>query len=308
MGFATTALSVASLLLLAIPGFVLIKTKLVKSEAISILVVVLLYVCQPFITMNAFLSKEFETNLLTNMGIVILVAILTQILFLFMSKIIFRCDKNKLRGNAYSFASALGNVGFMGIPVISVLLPNNAEALLYVAIYMTVFNIISWTLGVYVLTEEKKYISIKKAIINPPIIAMIIALPFFFTNFHLPEFIMQPIGFFADMNTPIAMLILGMRFANIKFKELISGWGVYLSSFIKLAITPIAVYLIMMPFKISLTLRTVIVIISAMPSANMVLMMAERFDGDSVAATKAVLHSTILSIITIPLIMMLPLG
>lgn len=308
MNFATAALSVVSLLLLAVPGFVLIKTKLIKTTIIPALVTILLYINQPFITIYALISKPYDNSMLVGMGIVILVAFATQLLVMGLAKLVFFKDPNKPRGNAYTFASSLGNVGFMGIPVVSVLMPGNAEALLYVALYMTTFNILSWTIGVYVLTGDKKFISVKKAIINPPIIALIIALPLFFLNVKVPDALMMPIKFLADMNTPLAMIVLGMRFAEVKFKELFVGLGMYGVSFVKLIFTPLLVYGVLYAIPMSYTVKLVLIIISAMPSANMVLMMAEKFDGDCVAAVKAVMNTTILSMLTIPLMMLLPVA
>lgn len=308
MDFSTTALSVLSLCLMALPGFILIKLKMLKAEYIAVLAIVLLYVNQPFITLNAFLSKTYEQSLLANMGIVLAFGVFSQIIVLFIAKIIFTLDKkNRPRANAYAYASAIGNAGFMGIPVVAVLLPNNAEAILYVSIFLVSFNLVCWTLGVYVLTGDKKYISLKKAILNPPIIAMIIALPIFFLKVKMPSFLMQPINFIAEMNTPLAMIILGMRFATIRFRELFLGIGMYVSSFIKLIFTPLLVYVCMLPFNLSTTLTQVLLILSAMPAANMVLIMAEKFEGDTTSATKAVLNSTFLCIITVPLILLLPI-
>lgn len=307
MDFLTTISSVGALFLLAVPGFILAKIKLIKPEHIGVLVCVLLYVNQPFIMIDAFITKTYENSLLVNIGIVFLVGVISQIFIMFLGKLIFRADNNRLRGNAYSYASAIGNVGFMGIPVVSVLLPENAEAILYVSVFLMSFNLVAWTIGIYALTGNKKDISIKKALLNPPIIAMIVALPIFFLRVKLPSFLTLPISYLAMMNTPLAMIILGAKFAWIRLRELVSGWGVYLTCFIKLVACPLIVYGCLYPFEISRTVKIVLIILSAMPSANMVLMHAERFGGDTVAATKAVMLTTVASILTIPLIMLLPM-
>lgn len=306
MDFLTSATSVLSLFLLALPGFILVKCKLLNTSHIGALVTVLLYVCQPFIMLNAFFTKTYESSLLADMGIILLIGFASQIIILLLSKALFLFDKNnKLRANAYTFASALGNVGFMGIPVISALMPDNSEAILYVSIFLVTFNILCWTVGIYILTGDKKYISIKKAFINPPIIALAIALPLFFCRVKMPEAILTPINFLAEMNSPLAMIILGMRFADIKLKEMVGGWGVYVCVLIKLIITPLLVYVCLLPFNLNDTVIKVSLILASMPSANMVLMMSEKYNGDTVSSAKAVMMTTVISIITIPIILLL---
>ena len=156
-------------------------------------------------------------------------------------------------------------------------------------------------------TGDKKYISLKKALINPPVIALFIALPLFFAKVQLPEIVVNCVGYLANMNTPLAMIVLGMRFALVKIGDMFKGWTLYLMSFIKLVLTPLIVYACIFSLGLSPVLVKTMVIVSAMPTANMVLMMAEKFGGDAEASVKCIMNSTILTMVTLPLIMLLPM-
>ena len=279
MDFLKSAESVCILLIMALPGFILVKTKILNEQSTKTLANILILICQPFIYLNAFTTNTYSSDLLVDSGWITLFAFASQLVMLAISKVIYLPDKNKMRANTYVYASSLGNVGFMGIPVVQTLLPGNSTALMFVAIFMATFNILCWTLGVYILTGDKKYISFKRAFLNPSMIGMVIALPLFFLNVKMPNILAEPFSLLAGLNTPIAMIILGAKFGLVKFKELFTGWGAYLSAVIKLIITPLLMFAILIPLELSYDVETVLMILTCMPSANMVLIMAEKFDG-----------------------------
>lgn len=305
MQFGLTVSSVVILIAMSIPGFILIRTKMLKENSIAILSVILLYINQPAFTIYSFQAEEFSTDILVNMLIVLALTFIIHIVIIAIAYIIFKQDKNNMRGRAYAFASSFGNIGFMGLPVIRLLMPDNPEVVIYLAVMFIVFNLLSWTVGIYIITGDKSYMSLKKAIFNPPTLALFVALPLFLLNIKLPELIMFPIRYLSDMIVPMAMLILGMRFGACNVKKLFSDWGLYVSAFIKLIITPLFAYCLMKLIKLDDIIFQTLFILMAMPAANMGLIVAEQFGGDKEASAKAVLGSSLISIITIPLVLLL---
>ncbi|MEG1662726.1 MAG: AEC family transporter [Clostridia bacterium] len=342
MEFTTTAISVLLLVAMAIPGFLLTKSKLVKPSAIAYFAAVLLYVCQPFLSLRSFLQVQYSLELLKNLGIVFGFTMVTQIaLFLVLYFVLKRKFdkpeitasliaegyiggntitnepalnaqiKSTVRGRAYRvmvLASTFGNVGFFGVPVLQMLFPSHPEAIAYSAICIVSMNLMCWTVGAYVLTGDKKYIKIKKAIFNPQMLTLFIALPLFFAGVtinSIPEPITKVIGYLADMTAPLCMLILGMRFAVAPMKELFTDWKVYVITAIKIVIFPLIVFLVLMPFHMDSIMRATLVILSGMPCASINLNLAELYGADQKTAANSILLSTLLCIITIPLIMLL---
>ena len=299
MNFLSTFIQVLIVVALAVPGFVLRKAKLLPENTAGIFAALLLYVAQPFLMMSSILGKEFRKEMLADFGWVALFAIVTQLAVYFAAKLIF-C---KTKEEAY-----LGNVGFMGIPVMEMLFPGNGDLVLYTVVYNIVFNAMCWTLGVYAITGERKSVRPIKILLNPPTIAVIVALPFFFCNVAIPEQVMTPIGYLGDMTLPLSMIILGIRLADMAPKKLVDP-KIYLVAFVKLVVAPLLslgiVMLVALAADIDRYVIIALFIIAAMPSASSTLTFAELYGGDRETAAAATLMNTLLCVISIPVLMML---
>lgn len=342
MEFATTAVTVLLLVAMAIPGFILVKAKIIKPNAIAYFAAVLLYVSQPFLSLRSFLQAEYSLSLLKNLGIVFGFSIIAQgVVFLIMWLILHsRFDKPDItahlsaqgylnggavtnepdlmkqiaatkRGRAFRvmvLTCTFGNVGFFGVPVLQFLFPSNPETIAYSAVFIVSMNLMCWTIGAYVLTGDKKYVSLKKAVLNPQMLTLFVALPLFFagvTTARLPDALNKIISYLADMTAPLCMLILGMRFAVAPLKELFTDWKVYVSTVIKNLVFPLLTLLVLMPFQMDSLMRATLVILSGMPSASINLNLSELYGADQKTAANTILLSTLFCIITIPLLMTL---
>ncbi len=216
MAFLQTFINVVMIVILAVPGFALRKVRLLPDKAASVFAVLLLYISQPFLMMASLFNKEFQSSMLVNFGWVLLFAVVLQLLVYFVSKLVFCKTKEEASRRACVACSYLGNVGFMGIPVMEMLFPGNSDMVLYTVVYNIAFNAMSWTLGVFTITGDKKRINPLKIVLNPPMIAVIVSLPFFFLNVHIPEQVMTPISYLGDMTLPLSMVILGVRLADMR--------------------------------------------------------------------------------------------
>lgn len=309
MNFLSTFIQVLIVVALAVPGYVLRKAKLLPENTAGIFAALLLYVAQPFLMMSSILGKTFDSSMLANFGWVALFAIVTQLAVYFAAKLIFCKTKEEASKRACVAASYLGNVGFMGIPVMEMLFPGNSDLILYTVVYNVIFNAMCWTLGVYAITGDRKSVRPIKILLNPPTIAVIIALPFFFCNVEIPEQIMTPIGYLGDMTLPLSMIILGIRLADMAPKQLVADPKIYLVAFVKLVIAPLLSLGIVMLVALAVNIdRYVIIalfIIAAMPSASSTLTFAELYGGDRETAAASTLMNTLMCVITIPVLMLL---
>ncbi|MBE5731663.1 MAG: hypothetical protein E7353_01395 [Clostridiales bacterium] len=311
--FLTSLIRVGLLVAMAVPGFVLKKLKKLPENSIAVISALIIYISQPMLSLYSFIEASFSSELLLNMGIAFVLAIVFNLGLLLLAKVVFIKDKNVEAGKVCTIGSALSNCGFMGIPVIKVLF-DDSQITIYALIYMIVFNIVLWTIGVYVITGDKKYVSVKKAFLNLPTIVLVIALPIFFLNLNLTastndaiQAIMQFCDYFNNFNAPLPMLIMGIRLADVKFKEIFNSGRVYLVSALKLLVFPIIALLLMWiisiipAFGIDAKMVTSILICVAMPTATMTMTFAEIFNGDKYTAVKITLQTTLFSILTIPL-------
>lgn len=308
--------SVALLLLMALPGFLIAKTHLVvKEQAVSFLSVFLLYVCQPFVTFNAFLRQDYQKEVLINLIIVFLFVALFIVIMAYIGMLISKlfCKKSTLDDKRnISYAGSFGNMGYMAIPFLQLLFPGNSIIILYAATAVTSFSLVSWTFGVYLLSGDKKAISLKKAFLNPASLSLILTLPFYILNINFVRYpfpgLENVVSFFSTMMGPLAMVLVGMELANLPIKELVSDPKAYVASFIKLCLSPIIAFALISLFSLFLDftdIRVNLITMAAVPSANNLLMFSTRLGKSSVLPTKMIVISTILSIITIPLFLKL---
>lgn len=342
MGFSTTAVSVLLLVAMAVPGYLLIKSKMLPQKAITYLSVLLLYVSQPFLSIRSFLEVSYTTQLAVNLAIVFGVSLAGQAVIFGVMWLVLRrrfddpqqtaelIRDGFIGGDSYTaepalkaavarsvsgranramvLASAFGNVGFFGVPVLQFLFPDAHDAIAYSAVFIVTLNLMSWTVGSYLLTGDKKHVSLKRALINPQTVTLVISLPLFFAGVSagdLPDTINTVIGYLADMTAPLCMIILGMRFALAPVVQLFTDFRVYVASFIKTLVFPLLVYVVLMPFHMEEMLRVSLVLLSGMPAATINLNLAELYGADQKTAANSILMSTVLSIVTIPLLMLL---
>ena len=309
MDFLSTFLIVLLVIALAVPGFALKKAKLLPDGASNALAVLLLYVAQPFLMVSSLLNKTFTTSLLPDFAAVALFAVVLQLMLYFLSKLFFVKVKEEPTRRICVASSYLGNVGFMGIPVMKALFPSDDTIILYTVIFNIVFNAMTWTLAVYAITGDKSKIKPVKILLNPPTIATVLALPFFFCNVSVPDNVLATIGYLGDMTLPLSMVILGIRLADINFTRLFTGASVYGVALVKLVVRPLAALGVMLLVRLLIPIETTVIvalfIIFAMPSASSALNFAEMYGGDCDTAAKATLTNTLLCVLTIPILSLL---
>ena len=320
------------LIAMAVPGFLVIKTKLLPEKAITYLSVLLLYVSQPFLSIRSFLEVSYTPQLAVNLAIMFAVSLAGQAVVFFVVWLILRrrfddpeqsaalmrdgfiggntCTKEPAlnaeirrcvagRANrATVLACAFGNVGFFGVPVLQFLFPDAHEAIAYSAVFIVTLNLMGWTVGSYALTGDRRQT-----------VTLVISLPLFFAGVSegdLPDTLNTVIGYLADMTAPLCMIILGMRFALAPVVQLFTDLRVYISSLVKTLVFPLVVYLVLLPFEgMDEMLRVSLVLLSGMPAATINLNLAELYGADQKTAANSILMSTVLSILTIPVLMLL---
>jgi len=202
-------------------------------------------------------------------------------------------------------ASAMGNLGFMGIPLLNALLPHYPQAVAFATTFFLAMNILMWTVVSYIYTLDKRYISIKKVFLNPSVIGMMIALIFFFADYHFTGQAGDAIALVSKMSTPICMILLGMRLALIPIKSMFTNKVQYLAIGLKLIAFPLLALALCSLLPLDKNYVSTIYILCSVPAANVVLSFAEMLGEGQQTAANVVLLSTLLSAVTMPLMLML---
>ncbi len=224
MNFGLTLTEVLLMFAYAVPGYLLVKSRLVGEKAIPGFAALLMYVLQPCLCIDSFRQITYTPEAFSRMAWFFIICLVLQAL----SAAAIYAVSRLVMGERFAadtssriavIAGVAGNVGFMGVPLLRALLPDYPEASALSAMFFLAMGLLCWTVGAACITGDVRHMSFKRAFLNPPVIALAVALPLFFTNTRLPASIADPIGLLADMTTPVCMLILGMRFATFPIRE-----------------------------------------------------------------------------------------
>ncbi len=324
--FIDVLITVIFLILLAAPGFIFAKLKMLPEKAAETVSVIVLYCCQSVLVITSFQGKAFDPQIGLNMLWVALIALCVHFIMFAILKLVFIGKSADDKVRVMKFASVFSNCGFMGFPFLQSLFSHNVELLseimIYGAVIIAVFNLLTWTFGVYIMTGDKKQVSFKKIALNPVIISLIIGFILFValpcpivdlaadgsTLDSIFTKLMQSMNYLADMVTPCSMIVIGIRLANVNLKQLFLDKRAYISAFFKLIVMSLVAILAVAFLPVDVTVKYAIFFLLSMPSATNTAMFAVKFGGDGDFASVCVLLSTTLSVITIPLLYMVISG
>lgn len=310
--FKTTLIMVGIMLAYAIPGFILIKAKAVKSDHIASFSKLLMFVCQPALTLYSFNKANFTKELGLNLLIFFAIITLAQLVFIGVFYLIFRKKMSDVRYRITTVATTLSNCSFLGVPLLEAIFPNSPNVAVYSMMYFLSMSLLGWTLVSTIITRDKKYISVKKILINPATLSIAVSLPFFFTGFKISADNGQLLGqienminILGKMTTPLCMLVMGMRLATIKFKSLFTNWMQYFAVAINQVVFPLCVLGLLTLFGVDEELKWCMFIMCACPVASVVQNYAEILGEGQDTAANMVLFGTLISIVTLPLMALL---
>ena len=304
MSFFITLSAVATMFLFAVPAYALCKFKITKAEHIPLLASLLINLCTPAIIIDSFQKLTFSRETLLNLILYLLLSFLVQLIMMGGVWLIIRKRKSK-QSRIAAIAAVFGNTGFLGLPLIKALLPENPEAVIYSALFSTSMNIIALTLGSLIISGDKKHIKVKNVFLNAAMIGSYIAIPLFILGIKLPDIVGNAIGSIVSLSTPMCMFVLGMRLSTVKLHRIFTNSSAYLAIFAKQIVMPLIALAITLIFPLDPTAKIAFVILSSCPVAAVVLNLSELLGDGQKHAADCVLLGTILSILTIPVISLL---
>lgn len=307
-------LIMAVLVAFMLPGYILRKAKMLRPGDLPTLSNILLYVCQPVMFIKAFCIDPLPPtgDILWKMAVVFCLSGVGLFLTFLLARLVFCRQKDRKRANVYTFLTVFSNCGFVGIPFMDMLTDGDSVAMMFMITFNLAFNFFVWTLGVYLMTGNKKDISLRNAFLNPSTIGGVIAILLFLVPqiniFNMPAVapLQQIVVYLSDMTAPLSMIIVGARAAELSFKEIFGNPADYFASALRLIAAPAVMYLVMLPFRLSGVLGDQLyvyiapVICMAMTPASTLVAYAEKFDGDKRTAARTFLLGTLLGLVTIP--------
>ena len=279
-------------------GYVLFKTKLVTEQGSKQLSNILLYIVLPVVVVHSY-CKERTPELLRGLAWSFVISAVLLVIAIVICGLIFG-----RRRPIENVGATFSNCGCMGIPLVRAVMGEGA--VFYCSSFVAILLLLQWTYGVFVMSGDKKAISGKKIATNPVLIATIIGVLIFTIQIPIPDVVDSALGSLGSMNAPLIMIILGVYLAQTDIKSMFTDKYLYFGSVIRLVVVPLAsmLFLCLLPSGMN-DMKMTMLLSAAAPIGANVAIFAQIAGLDYTKAVKYVCLSTILCIITMPLLLLL---
>ena len=288
---------IAIMALLMAVGILLSRRGFLSPQGTKDLGAILLRIIIPCVIVKSYIttySRERLLELALSAGLALVAFILAMgIAYLVYGK----------RRRIENFASAFCNAGFIGIPLAQAVIGD--EGVFYMAASVALLNLFQWTYGVYIMTDRRDSISAKTIAKNPVVIAIVIGIALFLSRLPVPGIVTSTLGYIAGMNTPVAMILMGTYMAKLPWRKLLDkrAYGCVLFRLVVIPAVVLAVF-----WALPITNQNVALaayLAAATPVGANICVFAQQYDCDYEFSVVTVCLSTVLSIVTVPLMVSL---
>lgn len=284
-----------TLLVLIIAGFLANKTKAIGREGKTSLINLLMNFIVPASIFSSFMGNT-DRDIFSKSLAVLAVSFFIQALIYIFGKLSYRkMDEGKRKVLQYSIITS--NYVFIGLPIVDVLYGPEGVAL--ASISQIVYRVFVWTVGISVfMGNGEKNNPIKNLFTDVNVIAVFLGIGAMLINLKLPGFINNALSLLGGCMTPVCMIVIGYMLGDMEPRNMYEP-VVLLYSAIRLVAIPAAVYFLLKPFRLEPMLFGITVIQAGMPAPATSVILAERYGADSAFASRIVLVSTLISILTV---------
>ena len=295
---------IIQLFLMIFMGFLIVKAKLLNSEDSKILSIIVLYLIIPCVIINAF-QVDYTPQTVKGLLIALVGSVMTQVILLIVVSIlgrVFHLNEVEVASIYYS------NSGNLIVPIVTFIL--GKEWVLYGCVFMSVQLVFIWTHCKKIISRESVY-DWRKIVLNINMISIAIGIVLFLTRIHLPAIINNTLSAVGSMIGPASMIVTGMLFAGMDFKQIFANKRVYFVSFFRLIIVPVIALFLIKCSQLSTfssngnKLMMIVFLAIITPSASTVTQMCQVYGNDSQYASAINVVTTLLAIVTMPLMVML---
>ncbi|MDR1032790.1 MAG: AEC family transporter [Candidatus Nomurabacteria bacterium] len=295
--------NLATVGLIIVLGFILGRTKFMSAETNKHLINILLAVAWPCAIFAAF-PQEFDQARLSEFLFGLLGGVVVLTAMLVLSRLIFN---KKIFKTAMSyegqFAFIFNNASFLGYPL--VMATFGQKAMLTYCGFILIFNLVLFSYGVFLFERKVTKRLVKDVVYNPCIIAVLLGTAFFVFSLKLPTFVNASIGYLGALMTPLSLICIGYMLSRARFKKLFKRWKLFIVALLQLLLGPVVTYFVLLALGVPAEVRSVLVLLQALPTATSLGLFAEKYGGDAVESSELVAISTLMSVITLPIMILL---
>ena len=289
------------LFLLLILGFVLFKCHIFDEYTNKKISALIVNVASPMLIISSIAGVEGS-----NKSIVFLMigaGILMYIGFIILGKIFNRIFPfPKKDWPVYECMVVFANTGFMGYPVLLDVF--GQEAVFYASLIHMAFNFFVYTYAIMCLTkgDDSEFKLNFKQLLTPGIILIFVGIFIYLFDIQLPSVLMDTINSVGSLTAPLSMMMIGSSLAVYPIKDSFTDWRSYVFAFVRLMIVPFVTMIMCRLLHIDAYYANITIITNAMPVGSMVLMLATQYNANVKIVTRNIVVSTLLSVITIPIV------
>ncbi len=292
---------------LILVGYVVKKLKIVSDEFQAGIAPLVMNVTLPAFILSS-MTFEFSIEILKSSGVLIAISFALYGVAFVLSKIYSKIFKNSDRQRpVLEYAIMFSNTGYMGYPVVAQLF--GEKGVFYAAIYNLSFTVLIWTYGVSLLSKKQtEPISFKKRLaklVNPGLVAVLLGFMLFSFGLKFPQPVYSLLNMIGSTTTPLSMMFIGFILTEIEPSAVIKNRQLWAASAVRLIIMPALAYFILSALGFTGLVLYIPVVIVAMPVAVNLAVFASRFQSDYHLASLLIFTSTLLSVITVPILMFL---
>ncbi len=301
MSFIVSVQQITIMFILISLGWIAFRVQWIGPESVKGLTNLLIYMVSPAVIIRSF-QRPFDLDQARAIGLSFLVSLTAFALTTVISRLLFTPRRFGDRGKlvALRYGTVYSNAGFIGIPLTYALLGN--DGVIHAVAYVAAFTVFNWTFGVALFERDHRSIGARarRAIVNPGIIAIFIALALFVCSIELPALVSDSLGYLASMNTALSMIVVGLNLAAFSLRTVFNDRLVWLGTVVRNIAIPL-LFLALLPFvPMDSTARLAILIGVSTPVGAMLVIFSARYEFSTVFATKILCLSTLASVITLP--------
>ena len=297
-----TTRQVMELFCMILAGCICSKTGAIKVEAKKGFSDLLLYLVVPAMVVHSYMT-EFDEKILANLVLTLIWSTIALVIGIVVAMV----ATAKMKGSdkpIICFAGMFSNAAYMGFPLIQALF--GAEGLMYASVFVTVFNILLWTVGYSVVTKTTNLKAILKTIgTSPVILSVILGLILYLGQIPVPEVIAEPVRLIGNINTPLAMIITGMIIGTSDLKKMSGNPMIWYVTLIRMVLVPAICFVVFRVIGAGSMVAEVVLLLEACPCAAITSVFAVQYGYHEDLAAGTVVVSTLLSIVTLPICAML---
>lgn len=285
----------AMMFLMILAGAVLRKINMITLPVHKSMTDIIINLILPCNILHAFSGSD--SSALKSLLAVVIMGFLIQLILYFISKFMWT-ERPRDRRSVIRYAFQFSNCGFLGNPIIEGLY--GAQGLIYASVYLIPIRIFMWTVGISCFTGSAGKGAFKKTVTHPCIIATAVGVLWMFFPVEIPSFMMDTIDGFNSCLTPFTMLVIGSILAGADLKQMFCK-DIYVISGLRLIVIPFVTLVICRMMNLETMVASVVTVLVAMPVASTTAILASKYESDATFASNAVVFTTVLSLVTIPM-------